>query len=266
LGPTPRYPYIPRWGLVDPIGPASDEQEAPKRAGPSRRAVLAMLITAITVLGFATLVQVAQYVLLIVNRGTLLSPLIIRVAVWVAIVAGAAAIVAVVASAVVLTRWLTARRASAYEQRGYREPRRWWVLWGGCLTPLVNLLWAPVYVIELATIEGRYRRLRRPIIVWWLAWVVSNAVSVYAVATSFAHDAQGIADNTEATTIAYLVASAAAAATLRMFLAVERSPVERPARRWVILDNDEQAKSRSEHQAEAESVVPVESEGQEPAA
>jgi hypothetical protein len=266
LGPTPRYPYIPRWGLADRIGPAIDERDARKRAGPSRGAVLAILIMTVALLGFALLANVVQYVLLIVNRGALLSPLTAGVASWLRIVAGVAAVVGIIAGTLMLTRWLIARRAAAYEYQGHREPRRRWALWVGCLVPLVSLLWAPVYVIELATNQERYPRLRRPITVWWLAWVASTAVSVYAFATSFAHDTQGVADNTVATAIAYLVAVAAAAATLRMVLVFERNPVARPAHRWVVVGDDASATGPSEHRAEAESAVAVESEDQEPAA
>lgn len=55
---------------------------------------------------------------------------------------------------------------------------------------MVNLLWAPLYVIELALVEDRYTRLRRPIVVWWIVWIVSNAISMFAFATSWVTDAQ----------------------------------------------------------------------------
>jgi hypothetical protein len=266
LGPTPRYPYIPRWGLVDRIGPTADQEDAPRRRGPSRGAGRATLVTAMVVLGLAGLVHAVRYGLLIVNRDMLLNGPIAGAATWSGIGVSIAAIVAVVASAVMLTRWLIARRASAYEHRGQGEPRSLWALRAGCLVPLVNLLWAPVYVIELARIEERYPRLRRPIRVWWIVWVASTAVSIFSIATSFTSDAQGIADNTVATTIAYLVALAAAAATLRVFLGFERNPVERPAHRWVVAGGEEPPTGQSEDETEAESVGPVESEGREPAA
>ncbi len=75
-----------------------------------------------------------------------------------------------------------------------------WALRAGCLIPFVNLVWAPVYVLELAGAEERLKRLRRPIVVWWLVWVASTVVSIFSIATSFTTDAQGIADNTVTTT------------------------------------------------------------------
>jgi hypothetical protein len=272
LGPTPRYAVIPRWGLVDRFGPAATElQQAQRRAGPSVAAVRATLLAAMVVLGTAALVHVVRYALLIVNRSRLLNPLVAGVATWLGVVASIAAIFMVVASAVVLTNWLIARRAAAFSLHGRGEPRPLWALRAGCLVPLVNLAWAPVYVIELAIAEDRFARLRRPIVVWWIVWIFSTAVSVFSIATSFTRDAQGIADNTVTTTVAYLFALAAMVLAIQVFLGFERRPVERPARRWVIVADDrlspgDEPKPDSAPDSDRESVLAVESEGQNPAA
>ena len=144
---------------------------------------------------------------------------------------------------------------------GLPEPRSVRALWAGCLVPLANLLWAPVYVIELATVEEHYARLRRPIVQWWIAWVFSYLVSIFAIATSFARDAQGIANNTVLMVFAYLFAAATLAAAARVFEGFERKPVERPAHRWVVVDAGSARPPPRPHRA-----APVELEGQEPAA
>jgi hypothetical protein len=272
LGPTPRYAVIPRWGLVDRFGPADTEQQpAPPRTGPSVAAVRATLIATMVVLGIAALVHVVRYALLIVNRSTLLNPLVAGVATWLGVVVSVAAIFMVVAGAVMLTNWLIARRAAAFSFHGRGEPRRLWALRAGCLVPLINLAWAPVYVIELAVAEDRLARLRRPIVVWWIVWIFSTAVSVFSIATSFTRDVQGIADNTVTTTVAYLFAVAAMLLALQVFLGFERKPVERPARRWVIVADDglspgDRPKPDAAPDSDRESVLAVESEGQNPAA
>ena len=178
------------------------------------------------------------------------------------------ALFTVVASAVMLTNWLIARRAAAFAHRGHDDPRPLWALRAGCLVPLVNLVWAPVYVLELAAVEDRLVRLRQPIVVWWIVWIASTVVSLFSIATSFTTDAQGIADNTVTTTIAYLLALAALLLATQVFLGFERSPVERPARRWVIVADETPATrpDAAADSAERESSVPVESEGQNPAA
>ena len=74
LGPTPRYAVIPRWGLVDHS--MRLEQQAAPRTGPSVAMVRSTLIATMVVLGVAALVHVVRYALLIVNRSTLLNPLV----------------------------------------------------------------------------------------------------------------------------------------------------------------------------------------------
>jgi hypothetical protein len=263
LGPTPRYAVIPRWGLTEHFETA-EQVQAPARVGPSIAAVRATVIATMVVLGVAALVHLVRYVLLIVNRTVLLNPWVAGVATWLGVAVSVIAMFLVVASAVVLTNWLIARRAAAFAYRGHPEPRSLWALRAGCLVPLVNLAWAPVYVLELAAVEDRSTWLRRPIVVWWLVWLASTAVSVLSIATSFTRDAQGIADNTVTTIVAYLLALAALLLAMKVFGGFERQPVERPAKRWVIVA--ERPAAPSDERAEPEAAASVESEGQNPAA
>jgi Domain of unknown function (DUF4328) len=258
LGPTPRYAVIPRWGLIDPATQAPLGTERVARRGPSLWAVRATLITTIAVLGMAALLHIARYVLLIVNRDVLLNPAVAWLATWVADAASVAAMCAIVGTAFVLTEWLIARRAAAFGQFSSPDPRRGWALRVGCLVPLVNWVWAPTYVVELATVEGRYRAVRPVIWVWALLFVLSTLVSAFATATRFPDDTQGIANNTVSFIVAYLLAMAATVATARLVFAFERTPVERPSHRWVVVAEEKQSRPEP---SEA-----VEPEGQEPAA
>jgi Domain of unknown function (DUF4328) len=258
LGPTPRYEMVPRWGLRDYIDPDAGAPPAPLRGGPSTTVVRLTLVVAAALLGFAALVHLVRYILLIVNRTTLLNPVLAGAALWAGVLASVLAVFAVIGCALVLISWLTARRAAVFEHHRLSEPRPTWALWVGCLVPLLNLFWAPVYVIEMATVEGVFARLRKPIIVWWLLWVLSTAVSIWALSTSFAQDAQGIADNTVTMTLAYLLGLAAVVSLARVYLGFERKPVERPAHRWVVVAADQHGTG--------ESAVAVEPEGREPAA
>jgi uncharacterized protein DUF4328 len=255
-GPTPRYPVIPRWGLVDHFDTTEFEQQATPRQGPSLRGLRATLIATIAALGAAALVHIVRYVLMIINRDVLLNPVVAWLATWLGVVISVAVVFLVVATFILLTNWLIARRAAAFKHVGRQEHRPLWALRTGCLVPFANLFWAPVFVLELANVEDATARLRRPIAVWWVVWVLSTAVSVFSIATSFTTDAQGIADNTVTTIVAYLIAMAAMVLVGRVLLGFERRPVERPAKRWVIVADE----------SEGESGVPVESEGQNPAA
>jgi len=256
LGPTPRYAVIPRWGLVDRLEQASAAGEARARTGPSAELVRTTQFVSVLVLSIAALIYVLRYVLLVVNRNTLLNAWVAIGADWLGILASVAAIGAVIAYGVVLIRWLIGRRAAVLAHLGLPEQRSVRALWAGCVVPFANLLWAPVYVIELAILEDHYSKQRRAIMEWWIAWVGSYLVSIFAVISSFARDAQGIANNTVLMVFAYLFAAATVAAAGRVFEGFERKPVERPAHRWVMVP---------EPVAQA-SAGPVELEGQEPAA
>jgi hypothetical protein len=264
LGPTPRYAFIPRWGLVDHFAPP-DQQQAPVRAGPSTQMVRTTLIATMAVLAAAALVHLVRYALLIVNRSTLLNPWVAGAATWIGVAVSVIAVFMIVATAVVLTNWLIGRRAAAYAYRGRPDPRAVGRLRAGCLVPLVNLAWAPVFVIELADVEERLHWLRRHIAVWWLVWVASTAVSLFSIATSFATEAQAIADNTVTTIVAYLLALAAVLLVMKVFDGFERQPVEKPSKRWVIVPDDRPS-TESPDDTESQNAAAVESEGQNPAA
>ncbi len=259
LGPTPRYTVIPRWGLADRVTQAAQTSpDAPVKAAPSPEIVRVLMFACQLVLGGAALVYAVRYGLLIYNRNSLLNSLIAGTADWLGIAASVAAMAAMLACFVVLVRWLIARRAAAFSYHGLPEHRSTGRLWAGCLLPFANLVMAPVYVIELALVEDHYEQVRKPIYLWWLSWVVSYTVSLFAVATSLSSDAQGIANNTVMVVFAYLVAAVTVAGVARVFEGFERKPVERPAHRWLVVDADRPAPSIP--------AAPVELEGQEPAA
>ncbi|MBI2699963.1 hypothetical protein A9W98_25455 [Mycobacterium gordonae] len=259
LGPTPRYAVIPRWGLVDRVGPAVPTvSDAPVKAGPSPQFVRAVMFATQLVLVGAALMYAVRYGLLIYNRNSLLNSLVAVAADWLGIAASVAAMAATLGSFVVLVTWLIARRAAAFSYHGLPEHRSTRRLWAGCLLPFANLVMAPVYVIELALVEDHYERVRKPIYLWWLAWVVSYAVSLFAIATSLSSDAQGIANNTVLVVFAYVAAAVTVAGVARVFEGFERKPVERPAHRWLVVERDGPTPPVP--------AAPVELEGQEPAA
>ena len=58
LGPTPRYAFIPRWGLVDNIAPSGEVSDAKIRNGPSPATVRGVLLSAMAIFVMAALVHV----------------------------------------------------------------------------------------------------------------------------------------------------------------------------------------------------------------
>jgi hypothetical protein len=273
LGPTPRYATIPRWGLTDhldgQLGTAAPQQVM--RSGPSVAMVRATLVVTMVLLGVAALVHIVRYALLLINRTTLLTPWVAGVVTWSGVAASVLALFAIVASVIVLTNWLIARRGLAFAHRDTTDPRSAWEMRVGCLVPLVNLFWAPVYLIELANAEGRLTRLRTSIVTWWCVWIFSTLVSLFSIATSFTSDAQGIADNTVTTIVAYLAALAALLLVQRVWLGFERRPVDRPVKRWVIVADESSPPPTRPAAADAavdepEVPTPIEDKQREPAA
>lgn len=273
LGPTPRYSVIPRWGLAqhfDDPSAAPVDATAP-RSGPAPNTVrLAFAIAALALLVTAFL-HVVRYVLLLVNRSVLLHPLIAGAATWLGVAMSVIALFAVGACFVVFANWLVGRRGAAYAVGGVPDPRSAWEIRIGCLAPLANLLLAPVYVTELARVENRTSLLRRDIGVWWCAWVFSYVLTIWAFATSFTRDPQGIANNTVTTIVAYLLCLATLTLAFRVFQGFERSPVDRPTHRWVMVPIDDgvdesDAGARPTPDGGDESGAPVEGAPREPAA
>lgn len=239
LGPTPRYQSIPRWGLYDrPAAGAPLAAQVPRKSA-SDTAVRATLLASAAVFSLAALVHILWYLLLLINRTTLLPPLVANGTLLMGVLASLAAIVAVIVTAATMASWLVGRRSAVFRFLGHDDPRSEWELWAGCLVPVANLLWAPVFLIELARAEQSEARLRGPIVMWWVAWIFSTAISAWAMWTSSATDAQGVADNTVTVIIAYLAGLAVLLLLWRVFNTFVRKSVERPLHRWVVVPEDQ---------------------------
>lgn len=225
---------MPRWGLRDPISPVAAPQT--RSAAVSVTAVRATLLASAGVFALGAAAHALRYLLLLVNRSTLLPPLVADGALLMGVLVSLAALVSMIASMAVCTSWLIARRAEAFRLRGQDDPRPAWALWAGCLTPVANLVWAPVFVIELAHAEQCHRRMQGRITAWWASWVCSALLAGWASWTSSATDAQGVADNTVSEVLAYLAGVTALLMLLRVVDGFVRRPVQqRPSHRWVVV-------------------------------
>lgn len=215
------------------------------RSGAPVALVRAVLIATMVALGLAAVVHIVRYALLLINRTTLLSPWVAWLATWSGRGVSALVQLGMLVSVVLLTSWLIGRRARAFAERDATDPRSETKMWLCCLLPVVNLVMAPVFVIELADAEGRLSRMRTTIVIWWWVWVFSGVVSTYANATAWMGGDQHIADNTVATTVAYLAALAAMLLTYKVFMGFERTTVDRHVKRWVVV-TDESPRVREE--------------------
>ncbi len=267
LGPTPRYASTPRWGLIDHIAPpiGAADRTATRAASPAT--ARAVLIGTGIVFALAAGVHIVRYLLLLINRTTLRPPFVAVGSLLSGVLISLTAVVAAIATGVALTSWLIARRAAAFAVHGQGDPRPEWALWAGCLIPGVNLVWAPVFVLELANAERGQERQRGPVALWWIAWTVSFLICGWAIWTSRATDAQGIADNTVTVIVAYLAGLAVLVLLWRVLDGFVRKPVDRPLHRWVIAPADPPSVEEAVPAEEVVSDEPaVESGDREPAA
>jgi len=214
--------------------PAVGGQDSPRKTA-SPGVARGVLIGAAIVFAVAAAVHLGRYLLLLINRTTLLPPVIAFGSLLAGVLVSLAAIVAAIAAAVTLTSWLIGRRAAAFAAHGQDDPRPEWAVWAGCLIPGVNLVWAPILVLELAHAERSQARQRGPVILWWIAWVVTYVICGWAIWTSRATDPQGIADNTVTMIIAYLAGLALLVLLWRVLDGFVRRPVDRPLHRWVVV-------------------------------
>lgn len=269
LGPTPRYRMIPSWGLEQYFGPG--EQPEPESAGPTPTAVRRLLMLTTVALAFAVFAHVVRYILLLVNRSVLLHPVIAYGGVALGLLASVLALVGVIVTAIFLANWLIVRRAAAYRRRGQQDPRSRWEILILSLIPGLNILIAPVFVVELAIVEGRTLQLRRQVVVWWVLWALSAVTALWSVTstvlvTFFWPSPQGIADNTVITTVAYLFTLLVIVLTTRLYNSFETTEGHRSARRWVVVGAESDLSRAEPAEGSGESVRPVEPEDENPAA
>ncbi|MUM27351.1 DUF4328 domain-containing protein [Mycobacterium sp. CBMA295] len=277
------YRVIPSWGLQQQFD-FDDQPQASEDVESGVSTVRLMLVAAMVVLGIAAFAHLVRYALLLINRSMLLHPLIAIGGVVLGLLASLLAIVVVIMAVVVLVRWLITRRAARYAEHGEVDPRSATTLWLCCLLPGVNLAMAPVFVWELAALEGRLTHLRRPIVVWWVIWLLSAVVATWSMVstvyvTFFGDTPQNIADNTVTAIVGYLLALAAFLLAAKVFAGFEGTgaTAERSVRRWVVVEPETSGPGPAPVHAGAadisqnredspESAVPVESQGQNPAA
>ena len=121
LGPTPRYTAIPRWGLVDRGEPGAADRSRALQQAPSAGRVRTTFVRHRGGAGSGGAGASGAVLLLLINRNTLLNWLVADAAALLSVLASLAAIAAVMTCAAVLTRWLIARRAAAFEHGAARK-------------------------------------------------------------------------------------------------------------------------------------------------
>ena len=238
LGPTPRYAVIPRWGLVERFDTAEFEQQAEPRRGPSIAALRTTLVATIAALGLAALVHMVRYALLIINRDVLLNPVVAWLATWfgdpgqcrrpvpaVRQLRAADELADRPAVGGIQTRWaprtstavgVTCRMPGAAGELG---------MGAGLRSRTGQRRGRSTAFADRSRCGGRYG-------------CCPPRCRCSPSRPASPRDAQGIADNTVTTIVAYLIAMATMVLVGRVLIGFERRPVEKPAKRWVIVADE----------------------------
>lgn len=238
--PTPRYPATPRWGLRQDFTPAAPATPTTAEAAADATPFVLRLTTGIVFA--AAIVEALAYLLLVINRSGPVPGWLAVITTVAVFAVGWLAVLAVLALIVVLTMWLRVARERAYAALGAREPRPAWQLWVYCLVPVVNLVAAPVLVLELADAQRRAAGEpadRRAMFIrrWWAGWVALTIVTVGCVAYSRADGGlQHGADAMVYTALTYLLGGAFLLVTARLVAVIDGGPTAREQKdgtRWL---------------------------------
>lgn len=208
--PTPRYAYLPRWGLAD-HGSGSDEAE--RAEGDDRGQVLTRTLhAAVYALGGAAAVHLLRYLLVVVNRSTPIPVWLDLLSSAAVLVFGVCAVVSMVFGLVAFVRWALAQRTAAYAEAHRRDPRS---VVGQVLlaaVPLVNVVGAPLLLAEaaLCRADGAGRaveRIKRLAVGWAIVNLVALVAVGYRIGAAAGDSVQVSADALAIVTISFAVSA-----------------------------------------------------------
>lgn len=227
VGADPALPDDSQMGAGRPdrhhVAPAGSDSPAGRSRMPT--AVRVTMLVAAAVLAVAALAHVLRYVLLLINRTTLLSPL----------VANGSLLMGVLVQPGRNSR--RHRRRSRCDGVAHHPPGR------GVQAPRTagpRPGMGPVGGVPGARRQSRLGTGLRPGAdrtpstpirdcadrsSWWIAWIVATLISGWAIWTSGATEARAVADNTVTVVIAYLAGLAVMLLLLRVFDGFVRRPM-----------------------------------------
>nr|WP_246461376.1 DUF4328 domain-containing protein [Nocardia transvalensis] len=225
---------MPRWGLRDaPPRPAAVVRG--RFAALLERRDRLLVATAI-VFALAALAEFVRYGILLYNRTRLVSPVGLILSDIAVYVTAVLSLLLALAAALALVAWLVDARRTAYARAGSREPRTRAALWGGCLIPVVNLVYPGVYLSELVARRGGDLRVVRAVRIWWGAWVLNGVLVAAALLWRSAGSLQAQADGVVFTAYTDLAAAAVAVLSLWVVRLIEGRDLRgriRLEKRWL---------------------------------
>ncbi|WP_234802587.1 DUF4328 domain-containing protein [Mycobacteroides salmoniphilum] len=237
LGPTPRYAYIPRWGLVDHIEPAGSSRQGIAGGHIPSRVLERLLLATIITLAIVSCAHFLRYALMVYNRGALIPRFVASTSNGLVLFSVAVAFAVMAATAWFLTDWMVERRAETYRDLGFDDPRARWEIRVGCLVPIVNIVGVPLLLLELAKIENRWYRQYRNIVWWSILWGVTWLLVLVTWVVRDPLTVQGVADNALFTTFDYAIAAVAAWSLRRVYNGFTAAEGQHRSVRWLAVES-----------------------------
>ncbi|ANO01446.1 DUF4328 domain-containing protein [Mycobacteroides abscessus] len=237
LGPTPRYAYIPRWGLVDHIEPTGSSRQGIAGGAVPSRILDRLLLATIITLAITSCAHFLRYALMVYNRGALIPRFVASASNGLVLISVAVAFAVMVATAWFLTDWMIARRAETYRDLGFDDPRSPWEIRVLCLLPIANIVGIPLLLLELAQIENRWYRQYRNIMWWTVLWAATWLLALVTWVVRDSVTVQGIADNALFTAVDYAVAAVAAWRLRRVYEGFTAPEGHHRAVRWLAVES-----------------------------
>ncbi|MFT3901430.1 MAG: DUF4328 domain-containing protein [Gordonia sp. (in: high G+C Gram-positive bacteria)] len=239
---TPHYTSVPQWGLQDL---PANWQEIPveqQARGDALRFVAAGRNAAM-VLAASAVMHLLRYLLIMVNRDHLIPGWLDIISYLTVVLAGLAAVGAMVYGLYSFGRWLIATRALAYRHAHRLEPRPTWLLWLCAVLPGLNILSAPFLIREAALVDDRVltTRNRAEFRKIWVAWALVNLVALIAIWMRWAGNRSG-SIQTQADSLGWVIISALVSAAFAWWMVPRLVEIFLPApaventkvrRRWV---------------------------------
>jgi Domain of unknown function (DUF4328) len=227
LGPTPRYAFVPRWGLPRTPLPRTTVPSPPsalERTIAHEGTARPLLVGAATVLVLAALAELWRYVLLLRSRSELLPARTVAISDSMVITAGVLAPMVVLVTVVTCTLWLLRVREAAAARIDRREARSTHSIVLAIFVPVWNLLMPGVLLAELerdintglerdtngAVSTGPSRLLRT----WWVSWVLSVVLAAGVWLWRLRDSVQARADGVLLAALSDLVAAGTVLLTL----------------------------------------------------
>jgi hypothetical protein len=247
LGP-PAYGAPPRWGFPALAwryptaipGTGTDHPVTVERVRSVGGHAAAMLWALAALALIAAGGEVWRYVLLLRSRTGALSSRLVGTSDAVVTVAAGLALAFAVLALVVTLWWLHLARQAAADLADQRPARKSWQVFTYLLVPGVNLAMAGVVLAELEhqvlrRPAAERPRPSKPVVVWWLAWVVAGLLFAVTVAWRFRDSVQAHADGVWLSALTDLAAAAVAVLTALMVRRVSNllSPIDPASVRYL---------------------------------